>query len=244
VSKPATAQIGTNRTGMGTSPIDGPAMIEGATAGVAQPPPGGEGSLARARVELARSDTGVGSVPPPSSVKGVVEATVQAVQGKRPAVLVDKLGERLAFERSGTRLYDGLLAKLDASAAWPGGPSRDELVEHREDELRHARMLEDVIESLGADPTVETPCADVSGVASMGLLQVVADPRTTLPQCLEAVLTAELTDAAGWELLIELARAYHLDDAVEAFEAALDQEQHHVESVRAWLSAGVLRDAA
>jgi hypothetical protein len=32
--------------------------------------------------------------------------------GKEPIVFLDKLGERAAFERSGTRLYETLIAKL------------------------------------------------------------------------------------------------------------------------------------
>lgn len=242
--KGTTAERGANRTGMGTSPFDGKDMIEGATAGVAGPPPGGVEELSRARAELAHADAPLGSVPPPTTVKGVVKATVTAIEGHGVTVLVDKLGDRLAFERSGTRLYDGLIAKLDATDGWTREPSRDDLLHFREEERRHAELVRQAIEGLGADPTVETPCADVAGVASMGLLQVVADPRTTLPQCLEAMLTAELTDHDGWQLLIDVARACELHDVVPGFEQALAEEEDHLRHVRAWLSGAVLREAA
>ncbi len=39
-----------------------------------------------------------------------------------------------------------------------------------------------------------------------GLPAVLTDPRTNLIQCLDALLVAELTDNAGWEMLIELAQ--------------------------------------
>ena len=70
---------------------------------------------------------------------------------------------------------------------------------------RSEKELANVKYTMGADPTAETPSADVIGVASQGLLQVITDPRTTLSQSLEAMLTAELTDNDGWETLAALA---------------------------------------
>ena len=65
--------------------------------------------------------------------------------------------------------------------------------------------------------TAQTPCADVSATASMGIVQVLTDPRTTLAQCLNALLTAELTDNAGWELLIDLAEELGHSDMADEF---------------------------
>src|SRR5262249_55574852 len=134
----------------------------------------------------------VGTVPVPTTLKGALETVMTLIKGKAPVVLLDKLGERLAFERTGTRLYDALLAKHDASPGWPGGPSRADLARFRAEELAHFEMLRRCIEEMGADPTAQTPSADVIGVASSGILQVITDPRTTLPQSLSALLTAEL----------------------------------------------------
>ena len=104
------------------------------------------------------------------------------------------------------------------------------------EELAHVELLRSALEELGADPTATTPGADVIGVASMGLLQVVADPRTTLPQCLDALLTAELTDNDGWQTLIALGRALGKDDLVVEFERAKAAEAVHLAEVRRWLS--------
>ena len=41
---------------------------------------------------------------------------------------MDKLGERLAFEHAGARLYEALLAKHRAYGSFDGGPSADDLV--------------------------------------------------------------------------------------------------------------------
>jgi hypothetical protein len=97
-------------------------------------------------------------------------------------------------------------------------------------------MVRGAMEELGADPTAITPAADVIGVASSGLLQVVTDPRTTLPQSLDALLTAELTDNDGWQMLIELARIYGKEDLVTRFQIAKAAEEVHLAEVRRWLT--------
>jgi rubrerythrin len=230
--KPIT--IGANRTGIATSPADAQELIELA----GQIPPSAEGSeqdAARVRTDFASGAGAVGSVPPPVSVKGVVTAAARIIMGKAPALLLDKLGERLAFERSGTRLYEALLAKLDASGTFEGGPSREELEVFRDEELRHFEMLRDAIEELGADPTAQTPGADLAGVAATGPLQIIVDPRTSLPQSLEALLIAELTDNDSWRLLIEIATIQDQQEMAAEFRVAEQEEQHHLESCRRWL---------
>jgi len=56
----------------------------------------------------------------------------------------------------------------------------------------------------GATPAAQSPCADVAGVASLGVLQVSTDPRTDVAQCLRATPTAESTDDDGRRWLINL----------------------------------------
>lgn len=161
---------------------------------------------------------------------------LETAEGTPRDLMLDKLGERLAFERTGTRLYEGLLAKVDGPETWEGGPSREELEEFRAAELSHFLLLHRAIEALGGDPTVVTPSADVAAVASCGVAQVIADPRTTLSQSLEAMLTAELADRDGWSTLIRLAESA-LPERVAEFELAIEEEREHLESVRGWLEA-------
>ena len=85
-----------------------------------------------------------------------------------------------------------------------------------------------------------TPCADVAGCINMGVMETIADPRTSLAQCLNALLTAELSDNAGWELLIDLANASGQGDIADSFGKALQQEQVHMQTVKEWLSQEVL----
>jgi hypothetical protein len=96
--------------------------------------------------------------------------------------------------------------------------------------------VKDAIEHLGGDPTAVTPCADLKGVESMGLVQVLTDPRTTLTQGLEAILTAELADNEGWKVLIAMAEAMDQDELAQRFTTALAEEDEHLRSIRTWLA--------
>ena len=232
--KPVDTRIGLNRTGVGTSPIDSKEMLEGVDLGPISP--GGPEDAATLRREYAATDETVGSVPPPTTVKGVVETASEVIKGHSPVVFLDKLSERLAFERTGTRLYEAILIKLQVSDTWEGGPTVADLRRFRDEELAHFELLSAAMTELGADPTAMTPAADVIGVASTGLLQVVSDPRTTLPQCLDALLTAELTDNDGWRMLIELGRTLAKEAMVLEFERAQAAEEIHLAEVRRWLS--------
>ncbi|HLU39034.1 MAG TPA: ferritin-like domain-containing protein [Planctomycetota bacterium] len=230
-----------NRTGMATSPVDGAQMLEAAN----EIPLDAEAALdfddAR-RDFAAAAPEPVGSMPPPATLKGAGKKLLQALQGNQANVLLDKMGERLAFERTGARLYEALMAKVDT---WEGsgGPTHTDLDDFRSEELTHFDLLRRHLERLGADPTVQTPCADLAGVAALGVMQVVTDPRTTLAQGLGAILTAELTDTAGWELLARLAREVGETDMASEFEAALAAEEEHVAKVKDWLQAMVLAQA-
>jgi rubrerythrin len=164
---------------------------------------------------------------------------MQKLTGKNPEVLVDKLGERLAFERSGVRLYEALLTKYQATPEKLPGMSVEKLTHFRDEEAKHFKLVADALDMLGADPTAQTPGADVTGVESMGLMQVLDDPRTTIPQSLHAVLVAELADHAGWELLIKLAEDMGQKDMAKQFHGALEEEEEHLTHVRNWVEESV-----
>ena len=234
-------EMGLNRTGIGTSPLAAKASIQGAEEGV--PLAGIDGSgMARVRADYVRDAEPIGTVPPPTSVKGAVLSAGQLLSGKRPAVLLDKLSERLAFERTGTRLYVALIAKMEAMPATEKLPL-EEVRRFHDEERAHMQLVAAASERLGGDQNAERPSADVDGVASMGLLQVIADPRTSILHSLHAIHIAELADNDGWLLLIQLAGSMGQDEMVTAFSAALDEEEEHLESVRRWMTNGVLAEA-
>jgi hypothetical protein len=231
-----TPRTGLNLTGISTSPFAGPDVTEASMQDV--PPTGSLEDMNRVRAEVALSAEPIGSLTPPPTLKGVAKATLQALKGNHPSIFVDKLGERLAFERAGVRLYDALLMKLDVFGSWKGGPTREELEQNRNDELEHYLILKQAIEDLGADPTMVTPSADVMDVASSGIRQVHADPRITLLSALEVQLIAELADDACWGTLIVLARPIDRGLA-DRFEDALETEERHVRWVREWIANGL-----
>lgn len=219
-------ELGMNHSGMQAAADGGEKMLENIE--LTKPKRGDARGMARIRTEYARESDPVGTLPEPR-------------QSGMAAVLMDKLGERLAFERSGTRLYDALMAKCQAekSSAIPAG----DLQHIRDEEARHFALVGAAIQSLGGDPTAQTPGADVTGVASMGLMQVLSDPKTTVAQALHAILVAEMTDNAAWEELMELTSQAGNDDLVARFAKARDSEKEHLDKVRAWYKAATLAQA-
>lgn len=242
MSKKKPTQMGMNKTGIATSPRLAKAMEEGARDGISPGTPEAE-AVTRLRLEYSQEAPPVGTMPPPASLKGAAKTAVDTIKGNKPLVLLDLLGERAAFERSGTRLYDALLVKLDAADPHPGGPTRAELERIRDEEIQHFQLVKEAIESLGGDPTVVTPSADVMGVAGMGWVQVLTDARTTLNECMKVILAAELVDNDGWLTLIDIAQGLGHDELAGGFRRALAQEEEHLALVRSWLSTAVAGEA-
>jgi rubrerythrin len=230
---------GVNRTGIAAAPDEaeeGTAAAHAATPGPRFDAP----ALEVARLEHHEAAPSIGSVPPPASVKGVVKAAIDAARGKNPLVLVDLIGERLAFERTATRLYEALLVKLEVQdPPARGGPTREEVERIRDEELRHFALLEEAAAQLGADATALTPSADVGGVATAGLIEVATDPRTTLTEGLHALLVAELIDNDGWLILADVAARLGQDDLGDRFRQAMADEEDHLAHVRAWVAAAI-----
>jgi rubrerythrin len=226
---------GTNRTGVRTALQDTRKLLE-ATEETVPTSDGDATALAVERLAYAGEADPIGSMPPPLAKPQGASKKSGGSSDTRTEVLVDKLAQRLAFERTGTRLYDALLVKHTAySDELPGVPA-EALEQIRAEEAQHFLLLSDALESLGAHPTAQTPGADVVGVESMGLMQVVCDPRTTFTQALDAILVAELADNDGWQTLIGVAKVAGQEDLAQRFSAALEEEEEHLRLVRTWMS--------
>lgn len=242
-----------NRTGLHRSPGDSQELLEathgGQYASTALPDPQDDG-LAETRAEYLADAGPLGTVPAPVTPVGMVRSATQMLAGHRLQVFMDKLAERAAFERSGVRLYDALLAKhrgeIELQAHGTRGKddvSHDTLLEFRQQEAEHYLLVADAISRLGGDPTAQTPCADVVGMMGMGLVQTVSDPRTTLTQSLGAILTAELTDVANWDLLARLAAASGQEQMAREFGEAMHHEELHLRTIRTWHAALVMGES-
>jgi rubrerythrin len=259
--------LGPNRTGAALNPKDLDLMLD-AVQDLSPPVPINTMRMDVERQHYITEAESVGSMPPPQPAgKRAPTRAKDAAADPSMTLLLDKLGERIAFERTGTRLYSALITKYlalmnageptlpaveEISDADGGGDGADQstrdsaldtLTRIRAEELGHFRMLCDLVLELGGDPTAQTPSADVVGAASMGFMQVLTDPRTTLGQCLEIVLSIELTDNASWELLAELAEAAGQKNLAQPFAEALATEQQHLEIVQTWLKALMMQAA-
>jgi len=224
-----------NRTGLMVNPEMSAEMIQAAKN--IEPSPGDIMELAAERADYISEGIPIGSYPP------IIDGE-DAAESEKLAVLLDKLGERLAFERQGTRLYQTFIQKLEAMPADDeNAPSADELRHICDEELEHFRLLQRAITDLGGDATAMTPSADVAGVISHGVLQVACDPRTTIAQTLQAALTAELADNDGWQMLQQLAAELGHADLEKQCEKAFEQEQEHLQNVRSWLANMTLGEA-
>lgn len=207
-----------NRTGVTMNPTLSRELIEGAKL---TPVVGKFADYVAAQRAFGAETATIGSLPP--------------AVGDVNLVLLDKMGERLAFERSGTRLYDALAVKLQARGDASDLPSLADVQKIRDEEHEHALMLQQSIEQLGGDPTILTPSANVNLAASLGLVQILTDPRTTVVQALHAILIAELADNAAWELLQELAEDAGEKELARKFAQALEEEGEHEANVSAWV---------
>jgi len=232
--------VGRNRTGIKASPMDGGSLARAASDN--PPPPTASLQATAMRENVARHADRLGSVPPVAATMGLAETESHALRGHRLASLVDKLGERLAFERSGVRAYEAVLVKVDALGAWHGGPTRDLVQEQCNEELQHFLMLKQMLEHLGADATAMTPSADVAAVEASGVFKVLADPRTSLSQALHALLVLEDVDSDGWDLLVQIAENTGLRDMASEFRSALATEETHKRRVHEWLRNAALAD--
>lgn len=183
---------GNNHTGLAPHPKERDDMVQGARE-FKPTSSGGPDEIAKLRIAYARAGGPHGTMSAAS-----VDAAWLPV--------LDKLGARLQFERTGTRLYDALISKLDAYGGFDGGPTRPQLVEIRDQEHGHALLAQELIRGLGGDPTMVTPCASLQATASRGIVDVLVDPRTSLIDCLETILIAELADQDSWAALARAAR--------------------------------------
>lgn len=235
---------GMNKTGMDMSPIDGKEMLKGMKGSIPSSDEEGGRALTSYRAPYLKNADPIGNVPIPGTWKGAAKTGMQKLTAKKPEVLIEKLGARLAFERTGTRLYDAFLGKYQARADEISGIPIEQLRMFRDEEAKHFELVWKAMRSIGADPTAVTPEADVNAVASIGLMQVLSDPRTSVAQSLHAIHIAELADNDGWELLIQLAQKFGQDEMVSDFRLALAEEDIHLATIRDVMKTSCLSEAS
>lgn len=233
--------LGRNRTGLGMSPLDAQKLAN--REGLGSFAPGSFAALVDLRRSLTSAADNLGTVPPPGTLKGAATTLLHKLKGESPERFIDKLGERLAFERTGVRLYEGLITKCSAQPEFFTPEHLSTLESIRADEFKHFQLVADVLRSLGADPTAMTPAADIAGIMACGLLQTVTETRISAQDSLQALLVAELTDHDAWNLLVRYAEAMNLEEVAESFRSAALAEQGHLVHLRRLVELATLPEA-
>ena len=146
---------------------------------------------------------------------------------KNKEKVLDMLCERLCFERSGVKLYDKILERMQESKEPNIRKMLDQMQEHRDQEKEHEEWLEACIRKLGGDDKKLTEKARLVTEESKGIEEVVMkDPQ--LPHLFHALLAAELVDNAGWDLLCQIADEADDTPAKKEFKKRLHEEEEHL----------------
>src|SRR4051794_2121133 len=91
------------------------------------------------------------------------------------ALVLDLLTARCVYERTGVRLYDSAIQKIELNAEPRYHVVLDELRHIREEEKEHEEWLESVIRKLGGDPHAQTTFARLESEESRGIEEVLVD---------------------------------------------------------------------
>jgi len=155
--------------------------------------------------------------------------------------VIDLLNERLTFERAGVKLYDAILSNMRTSSSPDVARMLPSMKEHRDQEKEHEEWLEAQIRAMGGDAHAKTEMSELITSESSGVEKVVTSDKDLVHQ-MHALLTAELVDNAGWELLLELADDADDADARREFRKRLHQEEEHLIFVRRAVGAFARRN--
>jgi ferritin-like metal-binding protein YciE len=172
------------------------------------------------------------------------EGSMQKLARHNRDKVIDVLTGRLTFERAGVRLYDSIISKVQAVAAESPEMGRllEPLKEHRSEEKEHEEWLEAQIRSLGGDVHAKTAMAQLVETESQGIEKIVFDGTTAVSHLFHALLTAELADNAGWDLLVRLADEVGDKEAKRSFKKRLREEEAHLVFARRVLTKLARRD--
>jgi bacterioferritin (cytochrome b1) len=157
---------------------------------------------------------------------------MQKLTQLNPDKVIDLLMERLTFERDAARLYDATLAKMRASTDHDAQRMIDQMEEYRDEEKEHAEWLDEQIRSLGGDTQAESELSELVAREARGIDDVILDGDNDISHLFHALLTVELADNAGWDLLVLLADEAGDREARRAFKKRLHEEEEHLIFVR------------
>jgi bacterioferritin (cytochrome b1) len=151
---------------------------------------------------------------------------------KNAAFVLDVLSGRLAFERTGVKLYDTVIEKIERHAEPRYHAIVGQLREIRAEEKEHEEWLEQQIRALGGNPDENTDMAQLESEESTGIKNVIVDGHQKAIHLVHALLAAELADNAGWDVLVKLADEAGDMSAKAEFAKRLAEEAKHLLFIR------------
>lgn len=153
---------------------------------------------------------------------------MQKLAQKNRDRVVDLLLERMVFERAILKLYDSVLMKLQSDEDPVVAGMAEPLETYRDQEYEHAQWLEGQVTALGGDTSAKTDGTALVQTEAKGILEIVLGSDMSISHMFHALLTAELIDNSGWELLLELADDADDEVARSEFQKRAHQEQDHL----------------
>ena len=120
---------------------------------------------------------------------------------------------------------------------------RKELSEYHEQTQTHVQVMTNLIETLGLDPSTQTPGRKVvahlgaSLVQAMEMALAAGDPVAAELVACECVVLAETKDHSNWELIGHLAKNGKGEETKalqQAYDAVEEDEDHHLYHTKGW----------
>jgi bacterioferritin (cytochrome b1) len=161
---------------------------------------------------------------------------MKQIAAKNRDKVIDVLTERLTFERAGVKLYDSILRNMRASSSPEIARMVPTMQAHRAQEKEHEQWLEEQIRALGGDTHGKTEMSELVAIEASGVEKVVTHDKDLVHQ-MHGLLTAELVDNAGWELLLELADDADDAEARREIRKRCHEEEEHLIFVRRTVTA-------
>jgi rubrerythrin len=151
--------------------------------------------------------------------------------------LEELLYQSLETERGGIQVYETALRCVQ------NDDLKEEWQEYLEQTRNHERILLEVCEKLGLDPSAETPGRKVvrhigqSLVKAMEMALEEGEPAAAELVAAECVVLAETKDHADWELTGEVAKNLQGEEGQalkKAYERVEDEEDEHLYHSSGW----------
>jgi len=170
------------------------------------------------------------------SVPDGTVSDIKRVHQHNTELLLNKLGQRLAFERASVRLYEALIFKcLAIQKSKKNLIPINQLRQFRDEEVEHSQLLNKAIETLGFDVDECIPAPDSNLLSSLQIPKVFTKTNTSILQCLESVQIFATNDNAEWHALHGLFTNLGMKELADEFNQALEEDSVQLEVISRWI---------